>query len=210
MAITVNTMGVYPRWPIPDEVREQLRLAHQLREELVTLQLRYDATLTAIWSSYPQVAAAEKTLQDAEAAAATAAEAVSAKRIRQRTKRVSGAPADQLAAARAQLRPARSARREAINLVRAEATDQILAAAAQLRASRKALYRQFCQDNDLYWATHNDVVNHHLAAVKRIKQTRAAGSRHDRRCATDAARPTTRTPQRHSSWFTAPTLMRRT
>ncbi|MCA2272408.1 hypothetical protein JF780_07800 [Mycobacterium intracellulare] len=50
-AITVHTMGVHYRWQIPEVVRQQLRLAHSLREDLVTLQLAYDEDIKAIWSS---------------------------------------------------------------------------------------------------------------------------------------------------------------
>lgn len=168
-------MGMHSRWPIPDVVAEQLRLAHELREELVSLELGYEAAVQAIWSSYPQVAAAEKILEDAQTAAATAAEAVSAQRVRQRTTRVSGAPAERLAAARAQVRQARRARREAIAAVRSQAKDRIGAAATELRDARRGLYRRYCQDGDLYWATYNDVMSHHIDAVKRIRQARAAG-----------------------------------
>ena len=54
---TVHTMGVHYRWEMPEVLRQQLRLAHDLREDLVSLQLAYGADLQAMWSSYPNVAA---------------------------------------------------------------------------------------------------------------------------------------------------------
>jgi hypothetical protein len=61
--ITVHTMGVHYRWEMPEVLRQQLRLAHDLREDLVSLQLAYDSDLQAIWSSYPNVAAAESAVK---------------------------------------------------------------------------------------------------------------------------------------------------
>ena len=43
-------MGVHYRWELPNIVRAQLRLAHDLREDLVTLQLAYADDVRAIWS----------------------------------------------------------------------------------------------------------------------------------------------------------------
>jgi hypothetical protein len=175
MPIIVHTMGVHYRWPIPDVLRSQLRLAHDLREDLVTLQLDHEAAVKAIWSSYPKVAAAEETLTAAEAEATAAAEAVSAERARLRTKRITGPLAERLTAARTEVRSSRQARRDAIAAVRDEATDRITDTAVELRAAQKRLYATYCQEGDLFWATWNDVVDHHKAAVKRVKAQRAAG-----------------------------------
>ena len=49
-SVTVHTMGVHYRWELPNIVRAQLRLAHDLREDLVTLQLAYADDVRAIWS----------------------------------------------------------------------------------------------------------------------------------------------------------------
>ena len=55
---TVHTIRVRYHWELPNIVRAQLRLAHDLHEDLVTLQLAYADDVRAIWSSYPEVAAA--------------------------------------------------------------------------------------------------------------------------------------------------------
>lgn len=172
------TMGVHYRWQIPDVVRDQLRLAHALREDLVSMQLDYDAAIKAIWSSYPQVAAVEQALFTAENEAAAATEAVLAERVRQRTKRVTGPAADRITTARGAVKQARQSRRDAIAAVYGEATDRISHATDELRSARKQLYAKYCQNNDgpsLFWATHNFVVDQHNALVNRIKQARAAG-----------------------------------
>ena len=143
MSVTVQTIGVWYRWRFPEALRSQLRLAHDLREDLVTLQLRHEVTLKAIWSSFPQVAATEDALSAAETALNLAAEAAAAERARQRTKRITGPVVEQLAAARIAAKHARAARREAIGAVRADATEQLSAASGELKASQKRLYEQY-------------------------------------------------------------------
>jgi hypothetical protein len=44
-AVTVHTMGVHYRWELPEVLRAQLRLAHDLREDLVSLQFAYEDDL---------------------------------------------------------------------------------------------------------------------------------------------------------------------
>jgi hypothetical protein len=46
---------------------------------------------------------------------------------------------------------------------------------ATLAADQKQLYRRYCQDDDLYWGTYNDVVRNHRTAVQRIRRRRLDG-----------------------------------
>lgn len=175
--ITVHTMGVHYKWQIPDVVRQQLRLAHNLREDLVSLQLAYDEDIKAIWSSYSAVAAAETEVAAAEARAVAANEAVKAARSVVGGKRVDEALTARLREARAVLKSARQARRDAIAGVREAATQRRRERAAQLAADQKALYGTYCQRGEptLFWATFNSVVDEHRAAVRRIQRQRAQG-----------------------------------
>lgn len=174
--ITVHTMGVPSWWVIPEQLAAQVRLAHSVREDLVTLQREHEDALRAIWSGYPTVAAAAETaLAAAETEAAEAAAAVAVERSRLRTKRVTGPVADRLRSARAAVKTARARRREAIAAVKDDANQQLLDAHDKLRAAQKDLYRRYCTNGDLYWASFNAVADHHLAAVKRVKQRRAQG-----------------------------------
>jgi len=59
MAFSGSTMSVHYRWRPPEPICEQLRLAHELRQELASMRLAYEADLQAIWSSFPAVAVAE-------------------------------------------------------------------------------------------------------------------------------------------------------
>lgn len=74
-------MSVHYTWRPPEPIKQQLRLAHELRQELVSMRLAYEADLPAIWSSFPVVAAAEEQLAKAEAAWAAAVEAAKSERI---------------------------------------------------------------------------------------------------------------------------------
>lgn len=168
-------MGVHYRWELPEIVRTQLRLAHDAREDMVSMELAYDDELRAMWSSYPAVAAAEAVLEQAETAAAAAAEKVTAERIRLQSKRIGCELPAQLAQARAVVKAARQVRRDAISAVRVETTqrrDDLLAA---LRAAQRALYARYCKELGLYWATFNDVANHHRIAVARVMRSRREG-----------------------------------
>lgn len=177
MTVIVHTMGVHYRWmrDMPEALRQQLWLAHNLREDLVTLQHQHEDAVRAIWSSYPQVGAAEARLTAAETEAAAAAKEVATERSRQRSKRVTGPLADRLRAARAAVKVARQDRRDAIAAVRELAAEQLQAASDELRAAKKALYQLYCQDGDLYWCTFNDVRAHHETAARRIQEKRSQG-----------------------------------
>ncbi len=174
--ITVHTMGVHYRWQIPDVLRRQLRLAHDLREDLVSLQLAYDEDVKQIWSSYPAVASAEAQVAAAEELAASATAALKAARVAARDKLADSPLAQELGDAKAALRAARQLRREAIADVKDVAAQRRRERSFQLAADQKSLYRRYCQPpRGLYWATFNYVLDQHKTAVRRIQQQRAQG-----------------------------------
>jgi hypothetical protein len=89
---------------------------------------------------------------------------------------------------RAELKAAKTRRRELISAAREQARPELEAAAAAEKAAVKALYAAYCQqgkpcrrdDGDdavvlLYWPVYNDVVAHHRIAVSRVMAARAAG-----------------------------------
>lgn len=168
-------MGVHYRWQIPDVVRRQLRLAHSLREDLVSLQLAYDEDIKQIWSSYPGVASAEAQVAAAAEDAAAASAGVKAARVAARGKHVDPAITQQLRETRARLKAARQARRDAIAEVRDAAAQRRRDRAGRLAADQKALYRRYCQQGDLYWASFNTLLDQHKTAARRVQQQRAEG-----------------------------------
>lgn len=182
MAVTVYTYGI-PHWaPVPEVVDQQTRLAHDLREDLVTLEHERAERLAALWSSDPAIAELEQQILAAEAQVKRLGAQAAGERAReQRT----GATASvhPLREAHLLLRTLRAARRKRITEVRAlaETARQLAAITTEHRAKVKGLYAKYAQEPEpqerLYWATHNDVVAAHQRAVRRIEAQRSAGTR---------------------------------
>ncbi|WP_157124641.1 hypothetical protein [Nocardia pseudovaccinii] len=187
MAVTTYIIGIPygpSGWEIPDQVRSQLRLAHDLREDLVTLQLDYEQAVKDLWSSFTDVVSVEKVLVAAETRATELAAQVAAERSRQGITRITGPLASELTSARAEVARLRAERRSAIAEIKADADPRLAELTEALEASRKVLYAKYCRSGDLYWGTFNAVKNHHAATVRRIsaarKQGRSAQLRHHR------------------------------
>lgn len=187
MSATVYTIGVPAGpsgWTIPDQVHTQLRLAHNLREDLVTAELDYEQAVKEVWSSYPRVAQVEWLLAEADYQAARLDEQVCGERSRRRTKRLTGPLPEQLKTQRAEVERLRRCRRDEISAVSDDAKTRLADLLDQLETRRKQLYAEHCQSGDLYWATFNFVVKAHVKAVKRIaalrKEGRPAELRHHR------------------------------
>jgi hypothetical protein len=175
MVITVYRYGT-PSWiELPAEVDEQLFLAHQLREDLVTLEHQLEEQIRQVWSSYPAVAAAEAMLLAAEREAQELGVLVKRERSAQRTKAPRTPLVAQLKDARVTARAARQGRRDAIATVAGEAKTRLAAIRDGHRAAVKATYAEYVQGQGLYWATWNDVVDHHKTAVQMIGRKRKAG-----------------------------------
>lgn len=174
MSVTVVKYGVHYRWALPPVLVEQLRLVHDLREDLVTRQLEFEAAVREVWSSYPSVAAVEADLAAAEAALLAALEEVAKQKSAQRTKRITGSASETARAAKAHVKALRETRRAAIADVREHAKPRLDALSCENR-DMKPLYAQYVQGMGLYWATFNDVAAHHQTAVKKVAADRKAG-----------------------------------
>lgn len=171
MAFSGVTMSVHYTWRAPDGIHEQLRLAHELREDLVRQRVSYEADLQALWSTFPSVAAAEEQLAQAQAAWTAAAEHTKAERQRlNRRLPRSEAENSTLAA----LREARQQRRAAISEVREQAAPLRAARTEEYKRDQRALYQRYVQGQGLFWCTWNDVVAQHLGEVKRLRQRRSS------------------------------------
>lgn len=174
-AMTVYRYGT-PSWvTATPEVGVQLRLAHDLREDMVSLEHGREQAVKDVWSAYPGVAGAEAALAEAEARAGELAEQLKAEKSAQRTRAPKTPTAAALRAVRAEAAAARVARRAAIAEVREDAKARLDELTAGHRAAMKALYADYVQTRGLYWATYNDVADHHRAAVRRIGALRAGG-----------------------------------
>ena len=170
-------------WEIPAVVDEQLRLAHQLRMDLVQIEEDHEATRSAVYATDEGVATAQEVLTVAEGRVVELVEKVRDERIRQRTRNPTHPAVGELAVARSAERGARAAvkaARKAAERTDGAALKERLAGAARDRDQAiKATYHAYCQappvEQRLYHATWNDVVEHHRTAVQRMISTRAEG-----------------------------------
>ncbi|MGW4124447.1 hypothetical protein [Nocardia sp. NPDC004711] len=162
-------------WTLPDQVRAQLRLAHDLREDLVTIQHDHQRAVDAVWSSYPAVAHVERLLAQAERAVAETLDQIRAERIRQRTKHITGDQPVRLKHQRAEVKRLRLSWRDQIAAVSKDAKPRHAELFTQLQARQRQLYAPYCQDGDLYSATFNMIVRQHRTAVNRIAGQRRQG-----------------------------------
>ncbi|MFE3279508.1 hypothetical protein [Nocardia sp. NPDC059239] len=162
-------------WTLPDQVRAQLRLAHDLREDLVTIQHEHQRAVDAVWSSYDAVAHVERLLAQAEHAVAETLDQIRAERIRQGTKRITGDLPVRLKHQRAEAKRLRLSRRDQIAAVSKDAKPRHAELFTQLQARQRQLYAPYCQDGDLYSATFNMIVRQHKTAVNRIAAQRRQG-----------------------------------
>ncbi|MBY8862051.1 hypothetical protein K7711_36630 [Nocardia sp. CA2R105] len=183
MAVIVQTIGT-GHWDIPSQVWEQLRLAHSLRDDLVDLQHQHDAALKELWSAFPGVRRVEGSLAAVQQRANELNERVRAERSQQRTKRIIGPLAEEQDAVRAQLKTLRSERQTAIAKVHKPAKPALAIIKGELKVGYRRLFDKYCRRGGLFWATHNDVVQQHQAAVRRVatmrKEGRSAELRHHR------------------------------
>lgn len=173
--IIVYRYGMPARITLPDEVLEQLRLGHDLREDLVSLQLQREHDIAAVWSSYPRIAAIETNLAKAEAIAGELAAQLAAERGAQRTRNPATGTAADLKTVRATVRELKQDRRTTIATVRDDAAARITAISTDHQAAVKALYGDYVQTRGLYWGCYNRIVEQQRTAARRIAADRAAG-----------------------------------
>lgn len=162
------------RTTLPPEVDQQLHLAHDLREDLVTLQLRYEDRKRDIWSSVPDISAIESTLAETEARIVETARQVATERSAGRT-RGQTASSPLLVALRRTKRELSACRQELINAAKPTVDPQLAEAVQDLEKAIKDLYGAYCQEGELYWASYNDVLTHHRTAVNQINKERKKG-----------------------------------
>lgn len=173
--VVVYSYGVHYKWTrnMPQLVIDQLRAAHNVREDLVSIFHEHEEAKKAIWSSYPEVAAAEAAIAFTEQAREDALAEVAKQRILQETKRVTGPAAETLRAANASLKAAKDSRRNAINKVKDQADARLKDVLQRRYADEKALYRIHSSEGDLYWGSFNDVAKAHKTAAAKVGTARA-------------------------------------
>jgi hypothetical protein len=162
------------RYELPQEIREQLRLAHEMRNKLTENELLSAEQRKATWSAWPQVAAIEADLATAEQRAQELAAEANAGRSADRTIATRPETAAALREANKAARDLRAARREAITAAYPVVKPQLEALKAAQKARVKVIRQEFAA-RGLYWATYNMCVNDHVVTVKLVEQRRKAG-----------------------------------
>lgn len=174
-AMTVYRYGC-PSWADLDDVgMEQLLLAHDLRNELVAIEHRYQLAVNAVWSLFPAIAETDAQVQAAQKVVNGLRERAAEERRADRTTVPRSGTRRELAEARRSLRAAKAARRKAKELLYPQAKSRLLDVRQARDAARKALYSEYCQRRGLHWATYNDVTQAHDTAVSRVTNQRKQG-----------------------------------
>lgn len=153
----------------------QLRLAHELRNELVAIHRRYEDVVAAAWATCPEVAEISAEVGQKEEALAAILERVRASKAQGRTQAVPAELREAAVQARRELSASKEARRLTKNKAFDELKDVFAAARDQLTSERKATYATWVQRDGLYWATYGDVVSHFDASVAAVARLRRDG-----------------------------------
>ncbi len=174
-AITVYRYGV-PSWAdLDDAGMAQLRMAHELRNELVAIEHRYETMVEQCWTLYPELPNAGLAVDAAQSEVDRLREQASEERKRDRTTIARETTKEELQGARRSLKEAKTTRREVKERLYPEAKAQLLLVRKGRDAARKMLYAEFVQERELYWATYNDVMSSHETAVQRMRDLRKQG-----------------------------------
>jgi Putative transposase DNA-binding domain len=175
------------RYELPAEVTEQVNLAWQMRQDLITIEHAHEDQVKALWSQIPEIAVVEGQISEAAAQAEEVVHRIRNARSAARGVATSTADAEELRAVRARERAARQKRRALIT-AHAPALRSQLAAPRDQRSAAVIACRQRYAARGLYWATYNMVVADHSLAVRLVEgqraQNRPARLRHTRNAGT--------------------------
>lgn len=158
-----------------DEVAmTQLRMAHDLRNALVEVDLRHQDAVAAIWTNHPALAGATDELAQAQALVHDVEARVLAERVTDRSTKPRAATKAELTTARSQRNAARAALKDA-KAAHGDALREQFSAAKSGRFDAIKAARLAAVDAGLFWTTANFVAAGHETAVKKIAADRAAG-----------------------------------
>ncbi len=159
---------------IDDATLAQMRLGHELRNHLVELENRFDSAVAAAWETIPELAAAKTAVDETDAVVAGLVKRASQERMLDRSTRPRADTAAELRAAKKARTEARKTLKELKAARYPEIVPLVHDAADVRKADQKTAYRAFV-DRGLYWATFNDVVDHHRTSVKNRNSARKKG-----------------------------------
>jgi hypothetical protein len=179
MGVTVQKSGVWAEWTqeLPSDLVGQLRLTNGLWNDLVRSHEEHEGEIAAIWSSYPEVAAVEGLIAQAEERNAKLAEDVRTAKLERHVPKLNAKDPLRVALAENKkvLIALRQQRRDAIQAVNEDAKARLGEALNRRYGREKALYAVFTSAGG-FWASYNDVTRRRFGvALGRVKALRRAG-----------------------------------
>lgn len=182
--VRVYRFDIQPQWlrNMPEVVKQQLRLAHDLREELVRLSLEFEDAMAETWNRFPEIKELNTQLDALFKDLDDVYEKKMQLRVKQRTRNTKGDEHDDLTAQADALKKQITQVRNQIKTLKAsyKKDPDLQALHRQMRTEhRKHLkndtYDKFCKQDSLHYDTHYYVYSNHLQAVQRIIQSRMNG-----------------------------------
>lgn len=177
MAMIVYKYGCPAKADLDEVGMDQLRLAQQLRNDLVQIEREYADYVAATWETHPEVAAAAERAQTAFDAVGEVVQEMKEHHKADRTTKPRPDDKAALADARATWRSAKADLKVCKDAARDALGPTFKAGVDVKRAAVKATYALYAQDRGLHWASYTEVVRHHQTAAKMVGQKRKLGQR---------------------------------
>lgn len=161
-------------WVPPDHLQEQFDLARHMYNDLVTASREHDETITQVWRSRPEVAAAQDHLD----AVVELLEQVKTQARKEHSQDRSTATRESTAARLKQVRADLAGAKQVLKQTRASWYPTLKPAMQDARdgfKDRCKKVRQTYAERGLYWATYNMITGEHSVAVQLVERSRKIG-----------------------------------
>ncbi|HEY9440838.1 MAG TPA: hypothetical protein VIS29_19790, partial [Streptomyces sp.] len=177
-AVPPHAVRVY-QWAVlkgdlPPQVVNEIRLAHDLRNHLVSLEHAHQDAVKQVWETHPQIAKAAQAAEQAAERCREAAQAAADERQRTRKKAVSAETAAAVKEAKAALAAAKNEVKRLKKELYPVIKTGIEEARTQRKGAVKAAYAEYVS-RGLYWASINNVTSDFETAAKRVAAARKKG-----------------------------------
>jgi hypothetical protein len=164
-----------PHWADLDEAGlRQLRLAHNLWNELVAGELQHEETVRQLWAQHPEVGETLAVVTVAEEALTKLLERTKSEHVKDRSTRTRVETKSAVAEARRELRETRAVAKAAKKSAYAEMEPLFAEVKQAQRDAQRAFYGTYTGQG-LYWAMWNDVLQRFQTTLQTIATQRRAG-----------------------------------
>lgn len=159
---------------VPDAAATQMRLAHDLRNQLVAVEREHAEAVAAAWAQHPQVDEAQQKMNALELQVEELLERARKERVKDRARVPRTDTRDEIKVAKALLRTARGLLKQ----IRQDAYAVVKPAMTEAQAVRRTALAdagRAAKAEGLLWHTHDAVLAQHDNAVQAITAARKAG-----------------------------------